>query len=804
MPFPGPQPQYQKHRPRTCAQGLPPGTAARHQTRPLQHLRTATRPRLPKKGGRARHRQTTGRSVPRPHPARQTPPGSLPVRHRHGHHTHPPEWANLVVPLYKKGDWAQPGNWRPIVCATTEVKLLWTLILGRIAPAVFAHVPASMWVAMAGRSPQEAIFLQDTARDMNPYEMIVASLDVQGAFPHAPHRLVTEVRDAMGFPFLSFMTGYIQRRLYAVITATGLTLWTSTDGGVPQGGAEGPFLYLLVTLLLAFELARVYPGCAPYPLRSPLINFADDNLLTTATRHRNSENAGLSTTTEQASAILQVTTTYLDAHQLLVHPCKSVGLADIGTPAPDIRKGEPLHLEDTTIHLGVTQAMRHHNIALPNKLEGRLAQLPQLDWGDLLSTQGLAYFMEAVLNAVIGYQALHPPHAQDALRHARQQPTNSWAQHGGWPTSFPKEAMMARWRYYGDNTGALADTAYAKNAAHLLHRVTHNHQPEVCEAADIHIKEAQMARNTCPWWILAQHRVPTSVGTGIWAQPQLLIPHHTHAILTNPHCDQQGPLVATHTDVHRHPAGEMDILRLVGATITIVYITPTQMRVMAQCRAHHAPFLSDAQWPSRRVFQTYLGACRTKAGRAMPGPRDIDTVYKIFQHQHPRPRLSEHKTPNDGSTKQEEPTLSAEGWTPLTVLLLAPKGDRHATPSIQGHHVPWSIPKHNAPETDVPPVRHNDQGIPRTCWHCGPAAFDTPWPLLHLISTNYHTPTAAATTDQQAWLSPWFHTVSPGHAAHVAWTRTPTAAWTFTSERPEPRKRGHRVRPLLPTPRRTS
>ena len=75
---------------------------------------------------------------------------------------------------------------------------MWTLILGRIAPAVFAHVPASMWGAMAGTSPHGAIFLQDTAVDMNPYEMIVASLDVQGAFPHAPHRLLTEVWDAMG------------------------------------------------------------------------------------------------------------------------------------------------------------------------------------------------------------------------------------------------------------------------------------------------------------------------------------------------------------------------------------------------------------------------------------------------------------------------------------------------------------------------------------------------------------------------------------------------------------------------------
>ena len=562
--------------------------------------------------------------------------------HRHGHHTHSPEWANLVHLLYKKGDWAQPGQRWPIVCATAEVNLVWTLILGCIAPAVFAHLPPSMWGAMADRSPHEAILLQDTALGINPYEMIIASLDVQGAFPGASHRLLTEVWDAMGLPFLSFMTRYIQTRLYAVITAAGLTPWTGTDSGVPQGGAEGPFLYLLVTLPLAFELARVYPGYAPYPQRSPLINFADNHLLTTATRHRDPANAGLPTTTEQASAILQLTTTYLDAHELLVHPRKLVVLDDVGTPAPHIRQGELLHLKDTTIHLGVTQATRHHHIALPKKLEGRLAQLPQLGRGNLLSMQGVAYFMEAVLNAAIVYQALHLLRPQDALRYARQQVTKARAQHGGWPTSFPKEAMMAYWRYYGDNTSALVDTAYAKHAAHLLHRVTHNHQPQVREGAAIHIKETQTARNACPRWILEQHGVPNSVNTSIWAQLQLLLLHHTHAILTNHHCDQQGPLVATHTNVQRHPAGEVDTLRLVGASITIVYITPTQMRVTAQWGSHHAPFLSDPQRPAGRIFQAYLRTCATKAGRTMPGPEDIDTAYKTFQYQHPRPRPNEH------------------------------------------------------------------------------------------------------------------------------------------------------------------
>ena len=162
----------------------------------------------------------------------------------------------------------------------------------------------------------------------------------------------------------------------------------------------------------------------------------------------------------------------------------------------------------------------------------------------------------------------------------------------------------------------------------------------------------------------------------------------------------------------------------------------------------------------------------------MPGPKDIDTAYTAFQRQHPRPRPREHETPNDGGTTQGKPTPSAESGTPPTILLLAPNGHKHATRTVQRHHAPWSIPKHNAPETDVSPVRHSDQDIPRTCWHCGPAALDTPWPLLHLISTHYRTPNAAVTADQQAWLSPWFHTVAPDHPAHVAWTRTPTATWT--------------------------
>ena len=56
----------------------------------------------------------------------------------------PPDWANVVRLLYKKGDWANPDNWHPIVCAVTEVKIVLTVLLRRSRPHLDPHIPASL------------------------------------------------------------------------------------------------------------------------------------------------------------------------------------------------------------------------------------------------------------------------------------------------------------------------------------------------------------------------------------------------------------------------------------------------------------------------------------------------------------------------------------------------------------------------------------------------------------------------------------------------------------------------------------
>ena len=163
-----------------------------------------------------------------------------------------PDWANLVHPLYMKGDWANPDNWRPTVCATTEAELIWMLILKQVAPAVFRAVRPTMWGAIPGRSPLEAIFMQDAVVVMDPISLIITSLDVEGAFPNTRHPLLRAVWKCTGLPFQGFLQAYLATRMYAVKTDVGTTPQIPPTSGVRQGGAEGQLLFLLVTLPLAF------------------------------------------------------------------------------------------------------------------------------------------------------------------------------------------------------------------------------------------------------------------------------------------------------------------------------------------------------------------------------------------------------------------------------------------------------------------------------------------------------------------------------------------------------------------------
>ena len=125
----------------------------------------------------------------------------------------------------------------------------------------------------------------------------------------------------LGLPFYNFASGYIRTRKYTVRTGAGLTPFLEPSSGVPQGGAEGPFLYLLMTLPLALAFQQDYPAYAPYPLLSPLVGFADDTNLTVAhTPHEPHAPDPGPTVTQQANDLLDMTISYLSRNNLIVHP----------------------------------------------------------------------------------------------------------------------------------------------------------------------------------------------------------------------------------------------------------------------------------------------------------------------------------------------------------------------------------------------------------------------------------------------------------------------------------------------------
>ena len=264
----------------------------------------------------------------------------------------------------------------------------------------------------------------------------------------------------------------------------------------------------------------------------------------------------------------------------------------------------------TTTHLGVIQATNPEDATLPLKLQSHLAHLPRYASATTkalsLSHHSLAYYLHGVLKASIGFQALYLTHPTTALQPATRAVTKAWAAHGGWPTSIPTRAIWAAWPHYGDAIGDEVKAAYTRNTALLLHCMTHNHSPEVRKVATIRLQAAQRARNTCPRGILHRTGMPTNMNTRLWNHLQLLLPSPHHAILTNHMCPEEGPLAVLCGDLHQHPKRTINTIDLLRASMTVVYVTLSRMRVLHHSEAHHTPFLELREWPQYRLFHQYL------------------------------------------------------------------------------------------------------------------------------------------------------------------------------------------------------
>ena len=268
----------------------------------------------------------------------------------------------------------------------------------------------------------------------------------------------------------------------------------------------------------------------------------------------------------RATKVLHAVINYLEGNQLLVHNVKSATMVH-NAPPPSLRPWDPpMNPVSTATYLGVQQAATANGVTLAPNLIRQLTRTRVRARIVALSTLALAYFLQAVHNTAIGFEALHLTHPQHMLQAATTTVRQAWTIHGQRPTSLPAAVHRASPPYYGDNTDYLVNNAYTAHTAAHLHRLMHNHEPEVREVFTLTLREAQYHRHTCPEYILHQRGLPTKVGNSVWNHPQLPLPQHQHVIHMNHRCTETGPVAVLHTDVVGRPTESTTTLDLVGTT----------------------------------------------------------------------------------------------------------------------------------------------------------------------------------------------------------------------------------------------
>ena len=125
--------------------------------------------------------------------------------------------------------------------------------------------------------------------------------------------------------------------------------------------------------------------------------------------------------------------------------------------------------------------------------------------------------------------------------------------------------------------------------------------------------------------------MPTNTITHIWNHLQLLLVSARHTILTNHTCQEEGPQTVLCGDLHHHPKNIIDTNDLVGASITVLSVNRSQMRVLLRSGAHHTPFLQLPEWPQHRLFHQSLTQPARAARNRLLDNASMKRAYRDFR-----------------------------------------------------------------------------------------------------------------------------------------------------------------------------
>ena len=482
----------------------------------------------------------------------------------------------------------------------------------------------------------------------------------------------------------------------------------------------------------------------------------------------------------RAIKILHVVTTYLEGNQLLVHNVKSATMVHNAPPPPLRPRDPPMNPVNMATYLEVQKAATAGGVTLPPNLIRQLTRTLVIARITALSTQALAYFLQAVLNAAIGFQALHLTHAQDMLQAAATTVQRAWTIHGHQPTSLPATVRAASPPYYGDNTAHLVNNTYTAHTAAHLHCLMQNHEPELREVFTLTLREAEYIRNTCP-------RIHTST-----AGP----PHQGGDPCMEPPTTPATPPPAGHPNepsvqgnrpsggpTHRcggrangkhHHSGPGGHHPPASTGHPKPDVSPPTSGDTAR------PVPTTPEWPNKSLLENHMRSAATQTGHLQPTDEEIREAYNLFCNTHKRPLPRSPPRGNPAHDRLPEQVEYAPGARVPAVLLLAPNRlEATLRPGRAGGNL-WMLPPPTACPFCQPPLSQDKlTGTPTTCWRCGPQVLATLWPLHQLLLRYHPMPTAHANPEQHRWLHTHFKRAGERDTATVAWGPSAKAEWRF-------------------------
>ena len=187
----------------------------------------------------------------------------------------PRDWTlGRVVPIFKKGDRQDPGNYRPVSLTSVTCKVLESLIRDN----VYQHLSdGQLWAqCQHGFRPRRSCSTQlvqaldDWSKALESHKPIdVLYLDFQKAFDSVPHQRLLQKLRCYGVrgKLITWIESFLTARRQQVVLNGQFSDWTEVASGVPQGSVLGPLLFL------------VYVNDLPDVVHCPLKMFADDTKL---------------------------------------------------------------------------------------------------------------------------------------------------------------------------------------------------------------------------------------------------------------------------------------------------------------------------------------------------------------------------------------------------------------------------------------------------------------------------------------------------------------------------------------------